>query len=297
MSKDRRKVPMRKGNNLSIKSAIAAVILLVFAGCVDQLRQIEQHEDVSKPYTEEILEISENTIETDKISLDFTTCNGFMEIHLWEKESYKIEVNKWAKGETSEEAKTLAETLQVTLSEEIKGQTTTIRVKAEFKKDTGTDITAYLPRKAFDIVELSSINGYLETEEITASYVSLETVNGSIEAHVTADSIRVRTVNGGIKGFFQGDDIDISTVNGDIAIQAGSVGVFDISTVNGDIDMTVDSDFTFDLEISHGKISVRADGVTYTLDTKTHKKGSTAEDANVSVKASTANGSIAVAKT
>lgn len=283
---------MRKETKRRIQGSalVCAVIVSILAGCV------EQREDVIKPYTEEILEVLENTIETEKISIDFTTKNGYIEIHFWENNTYKIEVNKWAKGETSEDAQTMAETLQVDLSEETKAQTTTVRLKVEFIEDTGADITAYLPMKSFDTVELSSLNGYVKMEEITASYVFLETTNGSIEAHITGDDIRVKTINGGIKGFYQGDDVDITTVNGDITIQAGSAGVFDVSTVNGDIDMTVDSDFTFDLEISYGKISVRADEVMYTLNSRTRKKGSTAEDTHVLITASTVNGSLTVTK-
>ena len=288
---------MRKEINPRIGSFIAcAVILLILTGCVEQLREIRQQEDVLKPYTEEALEVLENTIETEEVSIDFTTQNGYIKIHLWEKDDYRIEVNKWAKAETSEKAKTLAENLGVDLSEQTSTQKTTVRLKVEFTKDTGADITAYLPKKSFDTVELSSLNGYLETEEITASYVFLETTNGSCEAYITADDIRIRTINGGIKGFFQGGDVDITSVNGSITIQAGSAGVFDVSTVNGDIDVIVDSDFRFDLEIVHGKISVTADEVMYTQEDKTHKKGSTAAEPDVFITASTVNGSITVTK-
>jgi DUF4097 and DUF4098 domain-containing protein YvlB len=284
--------------NNSLKGSVIAcvVILLILAGCVEQFREFEQQQEVIKPYTEEHLEILENAIETEKISIDFTTKNGYIEIHLWEKDTYRIEVNKWAKGETAEKAKAAAEELQVTLSEQTKAQTTMIRLNVAFIKDTGADITAYLPRKSFDIVELSSLNGYLEMEEITASYVTLETTNGSIKAYLTADNIRVETINGGIKGSYQGDDINLTTVNGDITIQAGAAGVFDVSTVNGDIDMTVGSDFDFDLETTYGKISVTADDVVYTLDDRIHKKGSAGEDTKMFITASTVNGSLAVTK-
>ncbi len=289
---------MRKEHTTLVRGSViaCAVVLSIFAGCVEQLRELQQQEEVTKPYIEEALEVFENNIGTEEISIDFTTKNGYIEVHLWEKESYRIEVNKWARAETAEEAKTMAENLQANLSEQTETLKTTLRLEVEFTKDTGGDIRAYLPEKSFDTVELTSLNGYVTMEEVTASYVALESVNGSIEAYLTSDNIRVKTVNGGIKGFYQGDDVDISTVNGDVDIQAGSEGAFNVSSVNGDIDVVVDSDFSFDLEISHGKISVGADEVVYTLDLKTHKKGSTAEEPHVSLKAVTVNGSITVTK-
>ena len=288
---------MKKSKN-QIKGfvIICVVILTIFAGCVEQFERIGQQRDVAKPYREDILDVFENNIETEMISIDFSTFNGYIEVYLWEDDMYKIEVTKWAKAETPEKAKTAAENLEVTFLENIKDETTTVRLKVKPEEDTGADIVAYFPKKAFDTVELSSLNGHLKMDEVTASRVFLETTNGSIEVYITADDIDVKTVNGGIRGFYQGDWADIETVNGDINIQVGSSGVYTISNANGDINMTVDGDFTFDLEISHGRISVSADEVAYTLDYKDHKKGSTAEESDITITASTANGSITVTK-
>jgi DUF4097 and DUF4098 domain-containing protein YvlB len=272
------------------------VLLSICAGCINQRERLNQGEDVIKPYREEATEVLENTVETEKISIDFTTVNGYIKVHLWENDRYRIEVNKWAKAETAQKAKDLAEMVRADLTEKIEAHTTIVTLNVEYIEDTGADIIAYLPKISFDTLELSSTNGYLEIEDATASRCHLNTINGAVDVCVTADDIHVSTINGGIKGFFQGDAVTVTTINGDINIQVGFVGVFDVFNTNGDIDITTASDFSFDLEVSSGTISVSADKVIYTRDYKDRKKGSTAEEPGVFITASTVNGSITVTK-
>lgn len=300
---------MRKKENLikaSVITCVACAVVFSITGCVEQ-RGIGP-EDVSKPYKEEVTEVFEGTVEAGALSLDFKTYNGFIKIHLWDTQEYKIEVNKWARASTSARAKEIAESIEVDFSA---GRT--MELDVEEIRDTGVNVTAYVPKTALDTVDLSTSNGYIETEEMTASDVSLKTSNGFIEAYLTADDITVKTSNGSIEGFFQGNTVDIETSNGQIAITcgdggdytvktsnarvaitAGSRGDFDISTSNGSIDVTVTGGLTFDLKTSIGSIQVTAGEVTYTLDEKTHKKGSTAEEPTISITASTSNASITV---
>ncbi len=300
---------MRKKENPIRASAIICVgyaVLFSIAGCVEQ-RGIGPR-DVSKPYKEEVTEIFEGTVEAGALSLDVGTYNGFIDIHLWDNQEYKIEVNKWARASTSAKAKENVESIDVDFSA---GRTLELDVKEI--RDAGANITVYIPKTTFGTIDLSTSNGHIITEEMTASDILLKTSNGSITAYVTADDITIKTSNGSIEGFFQGDTVDIETSNGSIditcgdggeysvetsnakvAITTGSQGDFDVSTSNGSIDITATGGFTFDLKTSNGSIQITAGEVTYTQDEKTHKKGSTAEEPAISITASTSNSSITV---
>lgn len=307
LSKGQEETKMKKEEMIQMKASliIGVVLLSILAGCIEQQRGIV------KPYKEEVQEVFEDALDAGVISLDFETYNGHIEVHFWDSQEYKIEVNKWARAETSAKAKENVEDIQVDIS--VSGNT--LKLKVHYMKDAGADVEAYLPQRSFDTVELSSSNGYIRTEEMTASDVSVATSNGSVEAYITADDIEVETSNSGVKGFFQGETVDIDTSNGQIDIEcgdgkeytvetsnarivlkAGSRGEFDLSTSNGSIDITVTGDFDFDLETSNGTVQVAASGVTYTLDSKTHKKGSTGTDPEMSITASTSNASITVTK-
>ena len=291
-----------------MKKLILLAGLILFLGCVDQGRLVDLGE---LPFKEEVSQVSEESMEAGVTSLDFESHNGFIDVQFWDNDEYKVEVEKWARGSTSAEAQERVEGLQVAVSQS--GET--LKVEVEDVRYTGANVKAYIPRKSFDTVYLSTSNGHVEMEEVTASNVTLKTSNGHIEAYVTADDIRVKTSNGTIKGFFQGDEVNLDTSNGEITIEcgdggeysvdtsnarvnitAGLRGEFEISTSNGSINVTVAGDFDFDLRTSNASIQVAADEVTYTVDSRTHKKGSTAEEPEVSITASTSNASITVTK-
>ena len=295
----------KKGNSKTVSTIIWLVYAVLFSitGCVEQGMGPG---DIAKPYKEEVTEVFEGTVEAG-VSLDIETYNGVIDIHLWDNQGYKVEVVKWARASTSEKAKEIAEGIAVDFSE---GKT--LELDIQKVKDAGADVTMYLPKTTFGTIELSTSNGPIKTEEITASDILLKTSNGSITAYVTADDITIETSNGGIEGFFKGETVDIETSNGLIEIQcgdggtyrvetsnarvvitAGSRGDFDISTSNGSIDVTVTGGFTFDLKTSNGSIQIYGD-VTYTLEGKTHKKGSTAGEPATTITASTSNASITV---
>ena len=291
-----------------MKRIIPLIGLILFLGCVNQFESIAH-------YKEEVPEVFENNVDAGEISLDFQTFNGFTEIHLWDKKSYRIEVNKWARATTSEEAERKAQDLQVDLSEERTEGKLTLTLKVESIKNTGAEIKAFLPRTTFDAIYLSTANSYILVEEIYAKDVFLNTTNGYCEAYITASTIRVNTTNGFVKGFYDGNEVTIETSNGKIEIacgdagtyvvgttngfinvSGGSSGSYTISTTNGSINVTLTGDFVFDLETTMGVITVDADTITYTLDEKNHMKGYTREGALLTVTASTTNGTVTVTK-
>jgi len=284
-----------------ITYVVLVTILVLLAGCVEE----------GLDFKKEVTETFENVIDTDKISLDFTTRNGSFDIRIWDNESYKIEVEKWARASTAEKAQTAAEELDARFSEKTTGGTLVLTIDVKYKRNTGANITAYVPRN-FETIDLSTSNGAIMTEEIEAEDVSLSTSNGSIEAYISAPKIRLDTSNGRIKGYYEGDDVSlntsndmidvecgdgeykIETSNGIIKLETGTQGVFGLSTSNGNITIDAGGEFSFDLSTTNGTISV--DAKTLTLNEKTHKKGYTAEDADLSFTATTTNGSVTVKK-
>ncbi|KYK28764.1 MAG: DUF4097 family beta strand repeat protein, partial [Theionarchaea archaeon] len=269
--------------------------LILLGVCILLLGCIDQSEKVSMLPREEVLEIFESNIEGEEISVDFLLYNGYIEVNLWDKQSYRIEATKWARATTSEDAKRTAEDVKVDFSEETETGGVTLVIETEESINAGVEITAFLPRASFETVDLSIFNGDIQVEEVTATTVSLVTINGDIKASVTADDIKVKTSNGKIRGFYQGNQVIIETTNGRIDIECGYSGEYDVETFNGDIDIVVNGDFKFNLETTVGEITVEADGVVYTLDDKDHKKGYTAEDYTVIITASTVS-SITVLK-
>lgn len=285
-----------------MKPLLLIVGFMLIAGCVDQGVFIQR---------EEAVEVFENALGADVTSFDLGTYNGYVAVHLWDSQTYKVEVRKWARGITTEDAKENLDRIHAEVS--VTG--TMLVLTVEEVREGGADVTAYLPRKTYDTVEISTSNGYVEVEEMTATQVSLETSNGHVDASVTAENITVKTSNARVEGFFQGEMVDIETSNGEVDVTCGDGGMykvdtsnarvtvkartrgeFTITTSNGGIDMTVEGDFSFDLRTSNSHIEVEAEGVTYTVDSSTHKKGSTAAAPGVVITASTSNASITVKK-
>lgn len=263
---------------------------IFFVGCVDQ------SEDVSIMPREEVVEIFEDNVSAEVISVDFQTHNGFLKVHLWDKQSYRVEVTKWARATTSQDAQEIAEDMEVDFSESEEGEGVVLQLETQERIAAGADVTAYLPGVVFESVDLSTFNGGLQIDEITAADVSLVTANGDIRGYVTADTIRVKTSHGKIQGVYRGNYVTLETTNGRIDVECGDYGEYDAETTNGDIDVVVDSDFKFNLKTTLGDIVVEADPTVYIIDERDHKKGYTDEEYTVIITASTTVSSITVVK-
>ncbi|MGD2247046.1 MAG: hypothetical protein PVF58_01470 [Candidatus Methanofastidiosia archaeon] len=255
------------------------LLLIVAAGCVDQ----------GIGPREEAQDIYEGELDADIISLDIETFNGFIEVQFWDKETMQVQVVKWARGDSAREK---VQNMEVQYSSN-EGE---ITVNIPSIMNAGADITVYLPQKSVDTIALTTSNHHIVLEEVIANKISLKTSNGSINAYVTANIIEAITSNGSVKGFFKGKRVSIDTSNAKIGIDIGSSGDYDLKTSNADIDISVDGDFGFDLSTSNGYIKVENGEIVYALTGKTHKKGFTAEDAQIFVTASTSNANIIIGK-
>ncbi|MGC1121805.1 MAG: DUF4097 family beta strand repeat-containing protein [Candidatus Methanofastidiosia archaeon] len=291
-----------------MKRIVVMGILILSLGCVGQ-------GGIGPFVQKEVEQLFENEISPDILSLDFETHNGYIELSIWDKSSYRIEVTKWAQATTSSEALEKAEALKVDFSETERSGEVTLTLRTELERNTGAHFRVYLPAAPLNIVSLSTSNGHIQVDEITASRVVLQTSNAHVQGSLTADAITVGTSNGTVEGVFRGENVTIDTSNarvdiecgeggtykirtsnGRVDLNIGSRGTFDISTSNATIDITVKGDFNFDLSTSNARITVNAGEVVYTLNTDRNKKGFTAENPEVFITASTSNGSITVTK-
>ncbi|MBU6997864.1 MAG: DUF4097 family beta strand repeat protein [Theionarchaea archaeon] len=283
-------------------------ILILTLGCVDQ-------GGIGLFVQKEVEQLFENEISPELLSIDFETHNGSIELSIWDQSSYRIEITKWARATTSDGALEKADALKVDFSETEQSGKVTLTIRAERATDAGAHLNVFLPSVALDHVDLSSSNGHIQVNEITAASVVLQTSNARVQGSFTADSIAVSTSNGGVEGFFQGESVTIETSNAAVDVECGeggtyrirtsngradvtigTRGTYDILTSNASIDITVKGDFNFDLSTSNARITIDAGEVVYTLDSDRNKKGFTAETPDVFITASTSNGSITVRK-
>jgi DUF4097 and DUF4098 domain-containing protein YvlB len=288
--------------DITVLATVICVVLL--SGCVNQLGISGERQESE--------EVFENSLSAEELSLAFESHNGFIEVLLWDESGYRIEVTKWARASSAEEARRIADSLQVNFDEDT-GRETTLEMDIEQKDNTGADFRAYIPSISLNTLDLKTSNGYISIKDaLTANDISLTTSNGYISASCSARTLSVSTSNGQITGFFEGEHVEIETSNGRVDIQCGD-GVYTIATSNGSVDIetgnsgsyditssngrvtvTAQEDFSFDLSTSHASIDIQVAPVTYTIDERTHKKGYTAQGASVSISVETSNGSITV---
>jgi len=283
---------------------VAFLCGVLLSGCINQFGISGERRESE--------EIFESTVSAEELSLEIVAHNGYVEIQLWEKSSYRIEVTKWARASSAEEAQKIADDLQLNFKERA-GTEVVLELDVEQKNNTGTEITVYLPSVSFNTIDLETSNGYISImDTLTANEVSLESSNGYIKGSLSADKITVTTSNGMVSGSFTGEDVvirtsngrvdidcgngtyTIETSNGSVDVRTGDSGSYDMSTSNGSIRVTVTGEFSFDLSSSNAVIDVAVPLVTYTVNNRDHKKGYTTENAPVSIYAETSNGSITV---
>lgn len=196
-----------------MKALIIVIIPLLFLGC------LSQYEGPAGEHKKEVLQIFEDTIEQEFLSMDLSTSSGYIKIHFWDNPSCKIEVTKWAMGDTATDAKTRAENVQVSFSMS-KKEKAVLLLDVEQTRDTGAHVEVFIPRLSFLDVRLSTTNGFIEVEDINAQSIFLEVENGFIEVeNISADSVTLKVVNGYIKGKINKSQIDMEAENGVIDLQ------------------------------------------------------------------------------
>ncbi|MDO5026491.1 MAG: DUF4097 family beta strand repeat-containing protein [Tissierellia bacterium] len=110
----------------------------------------------------------------------------------------------------------------------------------EVKKEAFlVNMEVLLPIRAYDSLNVESINGRIELEDLDFDQVRVETVNGTFFAESFASNIfKVKTVNGSIS-LMDSDfsELELETVNGKVEIDDLLAKKLKVSTVNGKMDL------------------------------------------------------------
>ncbi|SDH20576.1 DUF4097 and DUF4098 domain-containing protein YvlB [Alteribacillus persepolensis] len=150
--------------------------------------------------------------------LDISLENGSVELTPWNESDIKIVCDaKVYKGKNQEEARQefLKETTFETDGTQLNFYTKTKAMKV--------NAVVYIPKKAYERVQLYTFNGHLKGESLIADSFSGKAVNGSLTI-TSPNHLR-----------FSGE-----TVNGPIKIHGGTLDIADIKTMNGTIELDTD---------------------------------------------------------
>ncbi len=145
-----------------------------------------------------------------------------------------------ARAQTDEEARELAEKIEITLEPLGDGLTTKIKRPTHLvNKSVSVSLDVTVPNRTD--LELGTHNGKVATERVSGAAV-LETHNGSITCRETSGDAKLKTHNGSVKAFYSDAapavcDISIITYNGSIefASPPDLSARIDASTHNGSI--------------------------------------------------------------
>jgi DUF4097 and DUF4098 domain-containing protein YvlB len=258
-------------------------------------------------YTEE--ETHEGTFDSHRVSIDFSTVNGHIDVKKWDEDTYKVIVTKKVRGISKERAEEKLKKVEVNF-EHIKDGKETLALKND-EHNVTVSILAYLPDKGkggvlslkgntmvYDL-DLTSVNGRISVAGITTGKSDVTTVNGRIgyEGVTSTEKMEAQTENGRILlEEVSGTTISVSTENGRIELMDAKGDNLEASTENGSVRGKL-SFSNAELETENGSIRVTPRGSgTYTVRTQ---NGSLKIDVDRSVpykvEAKTSMGSVRVA--
>jgi len=154
-------------------------------------------------------------------TLDISTTNGRIEVTAGTGSTVEVKAVKVAKAATKEGAAELLKKLEI--KEEVSADLIKLRAGSGGNGPslkgwgTSTDIRYFVTVPANTKVVLSTTNGQIEVENVTAS-AHLETVNGQINARGLGGEVKASTVNGGV-------DIGLASLTGDVNVETTNGGV------------------------------------------------------------------------
>jgi len=167
--------------------------------------------------------------------------NGSIRSSVWSDESIHVLFDKWATGDTEQEAQANIDDIKISVSEDtISGVLSIdVNIPINVEVDHGCNITLKLPSSLS--LDLESISGAIEIQG-TKAEATLETVNGAIAAKNHNGDLIASTSNGTIDADIvlpdQGECM-LSTLNGSITLSIPDTisAMIDASTVNGTVEV------------------------------------------------------------
>lgn len=167
-----------------------------------------------------------------------------------------------------------------------------------------TDIQLLVPRGRVYELELRSLNGAINIQEINAATANLNTTNGRIRVNtLTAQHAKLETANGSISGKLSASQATITTANGSIDLILGSVtGSYELSTFNGSIELDVPDDpqigYAISVQSVTSRVRVQIPNFVFRRQERRHVEGETnnfqTAPMKITIIASTTNGSIEI---
>lgn len=251
-----------------VEEAVSAAM-----GKIEKLvHEVPDFEGIGDYYGKE--DVYEGKFESDRVHLDFSTVNGFIEVKQWDNEGYKVVVARKARGFSREQAERRLSRAEVEVDHSVNGGEE-LKVKSD-EHHVHVNVTAYLPgtREGNPILydaDLESQNGHITMNGITTRVVKVETENGRIGLEgIHTEELKAETENGRILlEDVEGNEITISTENGRLELLNVRGKALEGSTDNGAIRGKV----TFaraELETENGSIQISPkEGGAYTLKTET----------------------------
>ncbi len=177
--------------------------------------------------------------------------NGPVRVSTWDKEVFRLEAVKKARGSRTEQNL----------------RDTEIRV---LKRGDSIDVETILPKRGrwFGLFLFGDPRGAEVSYELrlpAAVVVEIETVNGKIVAEKRTGTLSLNTVNGSVRVESHDAPLGVNTVNGSIDVAfVGSLKAADLKTVNGSVVVACsrNSSIRYQLQTVNGRIRSDFEGLT-----------------------------------
>ena len=123
-----------------------------------------------------------------------------------------------------------------------------------------TDISIYLPKKEYNMLNVQSTSGDVEVaEDVTFSSINIETTSGDVKvSNISCKKIVTGTKSGEVylTDVITSGDIQITSVSGDVTLDHCDGDNIKIKTSSGDVYGTLLSEKIFKAETSSGDINI-----------------------------------------
>jgi len=259
-------------------------------------------------YTVQETRMYSGAVTEESVYLKVDNFNGPVTVSTWDRMEYSVNVTIRAKdmpmGNAANNLATFKTSMESGVVSEVRRLVLRYDVPIMFSSVYAVEVRALLPQATLGL-DLTSSNGGLILSKVSGTSFRLETSNGLLGLdEISVDELIGSTSNGLIEGTVNVTKAALSTSNGAIqlSILGTNSGDYDLKTSNGLIKLTVPSSqnvgYSLDLSTSNAAVSVGLQGLNYSVDQRTTKKGQTTDFGNkqiqLTIKGTTSNGNIDV---
>jgi len=261
------------------------------------------------PYRADGVKSYSGAATVDKVYLQVDNFNGAVHVSTWDRSEFSLNLTIVARGYSQSDAEDILKELKIGFDENVvqdqKRLTLQYDVSSSRRSRYSIEVHATLPAKAVIDLDLRSSNGGIYLAKLRGGILKMETSNGPLVfEEVYAESLTGQTSNGRIEGKAEAKMALLYTSNGriDLTLPCTVSGSYDLRTSNANVDFRVSSStqigYDLDLSTSNGGITINLSGLSYSRNQQTSKKAQTegfnSKAVQVTIKATTSNGSILV---